>query len=236
MARSLNLYFHLSIRELERVVEDYQREFDEVLEDTFSDEELQKFESLIDSIAAIYVQPVSSEMSFEDFYPNPKEEGKQRAFFQGAKSSICIDNLPYFESNPFQVTYLTDLLWSFEEVLIDRGGVSELVFRKDFLEELKKYKGMDSLLKDPAPKVIEVKSSIPVTPIDFLMVDIYKELDRLKGVPIDTESLSEKAKKIYLVMKDERLDSSTLFVKSGLIPKDFDDSLERLKFWLKKIT
>ena len=236
MAQSLNLYFRLSVRDLERLVEDYQTEFDQALEDNFTDDELLKLEPMIDAIAAIYVQPLSNELSFDDFYADPAQEDKQRSFFNEVKSSICLENLPYLESNPFQVTYLTDLLWSFDEVLIDRGGVNELMFRKDYLEVLKKYKTMDSFISaPPMEKPIEVKSAVPVTPIDFLIVDIYKELDRLKDVIIDLEAMPEKARKIYLAMKGERSDSSTIFRKTGLIPKDFDDSLERLKFWLRKL-
>lgn len=235
MSRALNLYFRLSVKELERVIEDYQVEFDQALEDTFSDEELLKYEPMIDSIAALYVQPISNELSFDDFYADPAQEDKQRLFFESSRSSIVLENLPYFESNPIQVTYLTDLLWSFEEVLIDPGGVSNLMFRKDYLEDLKRYKPMDSLLTDKVEKVIETKTSIPVTPIDFLVLDVYKELDRLKGYAIAESDLGEKPRRIYEAMKNERLDSTSLFRKTGLIPKDFDDGLERLKFFLRKL-
>lgn len=235
MSKTINLYLRLSVKELERVIEDYQTEFDTVLEDTFSDEELLKYESMIDAIAAVHVQPISSELNFDDFYADSNQEEKQRLFFEGCRSSICLDNLPFLESNPIQVTYLTDLLWSFEEVLIDRGGVLDLMFRKDFLEELKRYKTMDSLLTDLPEKLVKTTSSVPVTPIDFLVVDVYKELDRLKGHSISLEELSEKPRKIYEAMKNERVDSSEIFKRSGLNPKDFDDGLERLKFFLKKL-
>ncbi|WPU66808.1 hypothetical protein [Peredibacter starrii] len=235
MSRALNLYFRLSVKELERVIEDYQVEFDQALEDTFSDDELLKYETMIDSIAALYVQPISNELSFDDFYAYPSQEEKQRLFFESCRSSLVLENLPYFESNPIQVTYLTDLLWSFEEVLIDPGGVSNLMFRKDYLEELKRYKTMDSLLTDKVEKVVETKSSVPVTPIDFLVLDVYKELDRLKGFTIPENDLGEKPRRIFEAMKNERLDSTSLFRKSGLIPKDFDDGLERLKFFLRKL-
>ncbi|WP_408095789.1 hypothetical protein ACJVC5_12155 [Peredibacter sp. HCB2-198] len=235
MSRALNLYFRLSVKELERVIEDYQAEFDQALEDTFSDDELLKYEPMIDAIAAIYVQPISNELSFDDFYGDPAQEEKQRLFFESCRSSIVLENLPYFESNPIQVTYLTDLLWSFEEVLIDPGGVSNLMFRKDYLEELKRYKPMDSLLADKPEKVIETKTSVPVSPIDFLVLDVYKELDRLRGFAVPVDDLGEKPRRIYEAMKNEKLDSTGLFKKSGLIPKDFDDGLERLKFFLRKL-
>jgi hypothetical protein len=36
-------------------------------------------------------------------------------------------------------------------------------------------------------------------------------------------------------MSAENLDSTALLRKTGLNPKEFDDTLERLKFFLKKI-
>lgn len=235
MSRSHYFFLKLSVPELERIVHDYQEEFNTLLEDTFSDDELQKHEKMIDSIAAVYIQPISEELTFDDFYPDPKTKEEQKSFFERCRSCLCVDNLPYFESNPFQVTYLKDLLWSFEEVLIDRGGVSELTFRKDYLEELKRYKTMESLIDD-LPEVVNVpKTSIPVTPIDFLVVDIYKELKRIGKELPDGEVLSEKARKIFEVMRKEELDSEAIFKKSGLNAKDFDDNLEKVKFWLKKL-
>lgn len=239
MSRSHYFYFKLSVRDLEALVSAYQVEFDALLEDCFSDEELGTFEKQIDAIAAVYVQPILSEMSFDDFYADDKNEEAQRSFFESAKSSICLENLPYFESNPFQVTYLKSLLSRFSEVLIDRGGVNELVFKDQYLQELSKYKDIDSLIPEYVAPKQEVKTSRPVDPIDFFIFDVYKEIDRLrsegKTADINLADQSEKLKKIFFVMSAETLDSSALLRKTGLNAKEFDDTLERLKFFLKKI-
>lgn len=236
MSRSHTYYTRLKVPELERIVQAHQDEFDQLLGDTFSEQELTTFEKMIDSIAAIYVQPIMSEITFDDFYATPSEEDKQRNFFESAKSSISLENIPYLESNPFQVTYLIDLLWTLDEVLIDRGGISELCFKKAYLDDLKKFKTIESLIPETQEKKIPViTTKAPVGPIDFLIQDIYKELTRLESIQIPHEELSEKARKIYEVMKVDRPDSDTIFKLSGLIPKDFDDNLEKLKFFLKKI-
>ena len=239
MSRSHYFYFKLSVKDLESLVSAYQAEFDLLLEDCFTDDELTIYEKMIDAIAAVYVQPILSEMSFDDFYADEKREDMQRTFFEVAKSSICLENLPYFESNPFQVTYLKALLSRFAEVLIDRGGVNELVFKEDYLSELSKYKDIDSLIPEIEMPKPEIKTSRPVDPIDFFIFDVYKEIDRLKSTgkisDIDLEGQSEKFKKILSVMSAEKLDSSALLRKTGLNAKEFDDTLERLKFWLKKI-
>ncbi len=239
MSRSHYFYFKLSVKDLEALVSAYQVEFDALLEDCFSDEELTQHEKMIDAIAAVYVQPILSEMSFDDFYADEKNEEAQRIFFESARSSICLENLPYFESNPFQVTYLQSLLSRFLEVLIDSGGVNELVFRDQYLLELSKYKDIDSLISEYVAPKQEVKTSRPVDPIDFFIFDVYKELDRLKAegkiADIRLDDQSEKLKKIFFVMSAEKLDSSALLRKTGLGAKEFDDTLERLKFYLKKI-
>lgn len=235
MSRSHYFYFKLSVKDLESIVAAYQIEFDTLLEDCFSDDELALYEKQVDAIAAVYVQPILSEMSFDDLYADEKNEQQQRSFFESARSSICLENLPYFESNPFQVTYLKALLSKFPEVLIDRGGVNELVFKDDYLKELSRYKDIDFLIPEYVPPKAEVKTSKPVDPIDFFVRDVYLEIERLRGHEINLEGQSEKLKKIFLVMSAEKLDSSALLRKTGLNAKEFDDTLERLKFWLKKI-
>ena len=224
----------MSLPELERVVADYQLEFEQLLNDTFSEGELLKYESLIDAIAAVHVQPVSQELEFEDFYADLTQFENQKAFFERVRSSVCFENLPYLEDNPFQVTYLTDLLWSFDEILIDRGGIHEIVFKKKFLADIMQLKNIDSLIVSNEKKINDIKTEIPVTPIDFMLVDVYRELNRLNGRNLDIHQLSEKARLIYQCATSVKLDSTELFKKSGLSPKDFDDNLERLKFWLKK--
>jgi hypothetical protein len=239
MSRSHYFYFSLTVPELEQVVEAYQAEFDALLEECFSENDLLAFEKMIDAIAAVYVQPILSELSFDDFYADPNCEEEQRSFFLSARSSICLEQLPYFESNPFQVTYLTDLLTYFSECLVDRGGVQELVFKKQYVEELSKFKDINLLIPKSKEVRPEVKTNKPIDPIDFLIFDVYKEIDRLKTSgkfdTLNVDEQSEKFKKIFLVMGSEKADASSLLRKTGLNAKDFDDTLERLKFWLRKL-
>jgi len=237
MSRSHSFYFKATVSELETLMEAHQTEFDHLLDDLFTEEELAFFEKQIDSIAAVYVQPILSELSFDDFYADAAKEEAQREFFESARSSICFENLPYFESNPFQVSYLKLLLNQVSEALIDQGGVSELVFKEDYLKLLSAHKDMDAFIPKETKKPIEVKTKRPVDPIDFLILDVYKEIDRLKnsGIKIDISEQGERTRKIIKVMSHEKLDASELLRKSGLGAKEFDDGLERVKFWLRKL-
>jgi hypothetical protein len=203
---------------------------------TFSDEELQILESKIDEIAAVFVGPILSELSFEDFYPHPPQEEAQKKFFVSCKSSLTFENVPYLETNPFQVTYLQSLLDKFDEVLIDRGGVNELVFKSEMQNLLSKLKSIDTMIGiRPAPEKKARPTLIPVDPIDFLILDVYREVERLQNVEVDLTDLPLGLKKVFFLMQKENLDSASLYIRSGLNAKDFDDGLERLKFFLRKV-
>lgn len=236
MTNAHYFYFRLSVQDLDKKVKAFQLDFDHLVNDTFSESELSSLENLLDAIGAVFVQPIFSEMTFDDFYPKLSEEQKQRDFFETARSSICLENIPAFESNPFQITYLIELLRDFDEVLIDTGSVNELMFKKDYVDNLKKYKNIFTLIADEPKKPLEVKTTRPVDPIDFLIQDVYKELKRLEPAEVAewVKELPEKTQKVYQAMREEILDASTLLKKSALNAKDFDDNLERLKFFLKK--
>jgi len=233
MSRNHYFYFQLNLDELEAIVETHQKSFDEVVGDLFSEEELIQFDSLLDSIAPISVQPMLEELRFEDFSTHPAKESEQRAFFESCQSSVCIENLPYFEEHPFQVSYLIHLLQRLPDFLVDMGGLTELQSKHDYLHELSRFKEMEALLQDFTPKPRVKKSSLPVDPIDFLVLDVYKELDRL-GERADVEGQSDKLRWLYFAMKAEKLDPTELLKKCGLSAKDFDDYLEKLKFHLRK--
>lgn len=236
MSNAHYFYFRLSVQDLDKKVKALQLDFDHLINDTFSDSELVTHEKLLDDIGAVFVQPIFSEMTFDDFYPNESEVQRQQEFFESCRSSICLENIPAFETNPFQITYLIELLRDFDEVLVDTGGVNELMFKKQYVDNLKKYKNIFSLLDDEPKKPIEVKTNKPVDPIDFLILDVYKELGRLDYLEMreSVKHLPEKAQKVFEAMGESGLDASALFKKSTLNAKDFGDNLERLKFFLKK--
>ena len=234
MLSSINVYSRLKVSDLDFLVESFKVSFDLQLQDLFSDEELNLMESKIDSMAAIYVQPILNELTFDDFYCDPILEERQRQFFSECQSTILFENIPYLETNPFQVTYLVELMEKVDEVIIDCGGVSNLLYKADFLKLVRGYKGVDSLISKIEIKPKLKQTTIPIHPIDFLIQDVYKEFDRLKNKELDQKDLSEKVQKIFLIMRNDKLDSEELVRKTGLGAKDFDDGLERLKFWLRK--
>jgi hypothetical protein len=235
MSKAIYFYSQLTVPELQTLVEAHLLEFDTFLEDTFTDEELGQFEAKLDTLAALYVQPVLHELSFDDFYPDPSLEEEQRSFFQSCRSSISIENLPDFETNPFQVTYLLMLASCFDEVLIDPGGVEELCFKQQFIDSINEYKSLHHLTAAPSQKKVQTAIPAALEPIDFLVLDVYKELERVTDIETTVLNMTEKEKIIFYIMKNERLGAGEILRKSCLIPKDFGDSLERLKFFLKKL-
>jgi uncharacterized protein YfkK (UPF0435 family) len=128
------------------------------------------------------------------------------------------------------------LLSRVDKFLIDTGGVESLMNKEQYLIELAPFKGLESLIKEEIkPKMSQGPSDIT----DFLALDVYKELTRLRAkdvldkIEIDL-SEREKLKKIYSVMRRQELSPMEVQKKSGLIPKDFVDCLESLKFFLKR--
>ncbi len=236
MSGSLTCFLPLELKTLESLLAAYQEDFDHYLAELFTEDELLAFEAKLDAIAAVSAQPMF-DVSFDDFYSDPETEEDQRAFFARCRSTLVIENLPFFESNPFQVTYLNDLFNKFDEILIDRGGISELMFRDGYLEILRSFKAIDTFTPKPkAPPAMSsmAKSLQPVDPIDFLVRDVYRELDRLGArVPVADE-LSPKVRKILEAVLGERTSPDELLRRAGLNAKDLDDGLESLKFWLRR--
>ena len=229
MSKTLLIYSPLSVMDMALKVEGHQEEFDILLGDSFSDEELEFHEAMLESIASIEVQPLIEELTFEDLVASSEQEDRQRAFFASCRSCICLENVPYLESNPFQVTYLIDLLWTLDEVLIDPGGMGELVFKKAYLQDLKQFSTMESLLPKVKPVV-----KVVLGPIEQLVQDVYQELDRLQMVEPKTMHVPEKLAVLFAGVCAGRHDAASLLRLSGLNPKDFGDRLEGLKFFLKK--
>ena len=235
MAFSLYLYTVENPDMLAQVMERHQKSFQILLEDSFSDAELDQHRILIDELAGVWPQNIIEELTFDDLPASPSDEKAQREFFNKCQGVICLENTPFLENNPFQVTYLIELLKNFSQVLIDRGD--ELIFQMPWLRELSALKGMESLFtadvyhEKPAPLVREM------TPVDRIVGEIYTEIKRLRAqdrLP-DPAEMAEKRQRIYQAVIAEECNADQLLSRCGLIPKDFGDGLEGLKFFLKKI-
>jgi uncharacterized protein YfkK (UPF0435 family) len=234
MPRTHYFFSKLSENELELVHFHHRKEFDALLEDTFSESELKGLEKMLESMAPVFVEERHQDLSFDDYYSDRPDE--DREFFEATQSNLIFENMPFFENNPLQVTYLRMLLSRVDKFLIDTGGVESLMNKEQYLIELAPFKGLESLIKEEIkPKMSQGPSDIT----DFLALDVYKELTRLRAkdvldkIEIDL-SEREKLKKIYSVMRRQELSPMEVQKKSGLIPKDFVDCLESLKFFLKR--
>ncbi len=238
MSKTLTFYFPLKVSELDALVAAFQKEFDEMINDNFAEDEMELVEKKLDALAAVYVGPILSELSFDDF----EADESLREFFNFCRSSLLLENVPYLESNPFQVTWLQMFLGRMSHFLADKGNLSALLAKEIFLSELGKLKNMDGLIKVDKPKVAPLQHGLkaPILPIDFLIIDVYKELERIREsgmilVVLEQVADREKVRRLFVIMKEGKLDAHSLLSLSGLIPKDFDDNLEKLKFILKKI-
>jgi hypothetical protein len=227
-------YLPLGLSRLSAIIEIHQQEFEILLEETFPAGMTPQEENLLDSIAAVYAQPLLPELSFEDFEADPGREGEQREFFSLCQSTLVLENMPFLETNFFQVTYLKMLLARFSEVLIDRGGVQLLQFKQSYLDDLARYRALEKKnLHRPV-------KNMAMGPMDQLFQDVRDEISRIKTnnlwsrTQTEVTDQSSKIQHIFHALNEET-DPALVFQKAGLNPKDFGDGLERLKFILKKI-
>jgi hypothetical protein len=230
MARHLMIYTTLTEMELALKLEAHQEEFEVLLGDTFSEDELEGMERQLETLASIEAQPLLDAVSFSDLTAKSGEEELQERFFTRCRSCLCLENLPYLETHPLQVTYLIDLMWMFDEALVETPGGESVLFKQDFLQELKPLSNVESLLrKTPLPP----RPSAPVeSPVDFVLRDIHREVARLAGAIVE---VPDRFAVLWPLVQDTSLDTHTLLQRSGLHPKDFGDRLESLKFFLKKL-
>lgn len=235
MARTWYIYSSLSERELTETIALHQVAFDEYIGDTFSDAELDQFAPQLDELASVTVGPVLEELSFEDLNYDPAGPATQRHFFETCRSSVCFEEVPFLESNPFQVSYLRELLSRIPEALVDAG--EELLMKEAWLKELAALRGVEGLIKQTlTPAVVRASVAVP-THIDRMVREIYHELRRLRELgklPVLQDLAPRRAQLLEAMLSNEG-SADEVLRRSGLNPKDFGDGLEGLKFFLKKI-
>lgn len=231
MGREIYLYSAHPPLELEVLVDEHKKAFETELGDLFSDEDLVRFERHLDELATLDVQPRLEALSLDDFAIDEAARASLAQFFEECRSVVCLENVPFLENNPFQVSYLRGLFRRVGPLLVDLGGLVELMTSEEFLASIARLRSVDDLV--PAIEVVAKPRAPEPTLADLLLVDVYRELDRLEGqVPL--AAMSERQQKIFAHLRAGRPSAVELLKLSGLNPKDFGDGLESLKFFLKR--
>lgn len=231
MARALYLYSPTAPLDLELRVEEFKERFQTQLGDLFADDELSRHERLLDDLATLDVQPRLSELTLDDFASAEAARAELEPFFDRCQSVICLENLPFLENNPFQVSYLQGLLAHVGPVLVDQGGLTELTDSDEFLRAIARLRTMEELVV-AVPSAAASRVAEP-TLADLMLSDVYRELDRLEG-QVALASMSERQQQIFGHLRSARPTATELLKLSRLNPKDFGDALEGLKFFLKR--
>lgn len=231
MGREIYLYSAHPPLELEVLVDEYKKAFETELGDLFSDEDLVRFERQLDELATLDVQPRLESLSLDDFAIDESARASLAQFFEECRAVICLENVPFLENNPFQVSYLRGLLRHVGPLLVDLGGLVELMTSEEFLSSIARLRSVDALV--PAVDVVTKPRATEPTLADLLLVDVYRELDRLEG-QVTMAAMSERQQRIFVLLRTGRPSAVELLKLSGLNPKDFGDGLESLKFFLKR--
>jgi hypothetical protein len=246
MAFTYYFYSSHSVDGLKVVLEKTETAFDELLQSYEDQPYIKENEKLISLIANVIPGPILAELSFDDFSVEEGRTDEMQTYFSKAKSCLVLENVPYLQTNPFQVSWLTLLLNFIGPCMIDTGSITPVKNCDDLKIILKKSKSLEQVL-DIAIKPNVVKSApqnfIPVEPLDFIVRDVFREFQRLQNenrlevIERSIES-NEKMKKLFWALKNNFSDGPTsaenLCRKSNLNPKDFGDFLERLKFLMKR--
>lgn len=240
MSKSLYIHTPYNIPFLEELFQVHQKQFEEWLNDSFTDEELDFFQEKIDTIAHVLIDLKVDSIGFEDYESISGDRELKNDLFNRLNTTISLNDMPFLESNPFQVSYLFLLVNKLENILIDPGSLNDLLSKDEYLKKLDTFKKAEDLLINFSPTVQAPKKthSRVFDPIDYLITEIYNELKRLEvagKLPIIATDLPEKAQKLLAVMQTDYFNASDLLRLTSLHPKDFDDHLEKLKFYLRKV-
>lgn len=242
MARSLYIYSPLDPRILGELVAAHVESFEDELDEIFSEAELETLAPKLDELASFVPGPIPGEISFDDF-DTDLEDSTKRELFGRCRSSLTLENLPYLESHPYQVSSLRRLLQRFPEALVDDEGLGTLYEKNEYLSRIAGLKGLSVIEAVSLPRHTpeQGKSFVPVDPIDFLVRDTYQEMERiLKGRLLESALIKLKderqiLKDLFFLIRESRPSPEELFRRSGLGAKDFDDDLEKLKLFLRKV-
>jgi hypothetical protein len=246
MAFTYYFYSNHSVDGLKTVLEKTESAFEELLISFEDQPYVKENEKLISLLANVIPGPILADLTFEDFAVEEGRIKEMQNIFSNSKSCLVLENVPYLQTNPFQVSWLNILLDHIGSCMIDTGSITPVKNKEDFVEFLKKSRSLDQVLNIIyQPQIIKSTKSnfIPVEPLDFIVRDVFKEFERLQNEKLldkiekSIES-NEKMKKLFLVIKnnfsDGPVSAQLLCHKSHLNPKDFGDFLESLKFLMKR--
>lgn len=234
MTGPIYLYSTLHEDALQALIAQQGKDFDILLGDLFSDDELERYEKWLDHLALLDANAILSELTVDDLNIAPEQTQAQVDFFQKCKSTVSIENLGFIETNPFQVSYLLAFLERMDECLVDLGGMEDLVFKTQWQGDLRRLRQMETLVRIERPLPV-IPLAATITQVDRIVHEIYRELERLGVETIDTSEMAEKRTRIITPMLQGQYSSNELLTLSGLNPKDFGDGLEGLKFYLKRL-
>lgn len=239
MAQALYLYVPLDVRLVEEIIDSHSRSFEEELKDLFSEDELESFHEKLETMALYSVNLKPQEITFDDFETDLSDPAK-RALFDSSRALVVLDNIPFLESNAFQVSTLRSFLDRLPEVLVDETGLGRLLSKKEYLEKIAHLRGIDTYIQtQKPPQRQESSSSVPVEPIDFLVRDTYQQMERIVSEKLLEKTLialrteKDSVKDLFFLVRESRPEPTELFRRSGLKSKAFGDDLERLMIFLR---
>lgn len=236
--KNIYIFTEFSYAHAIEYLENISFEFDLLVQDPSLGQYFQKNEKKLDELASVIVSPKLPEIEFDCFEFEEKNRVQYETLFNKTKTTFAIENLPYLEVNPFQVSWLKLFFKNLGECLIDVGGMELLEDRLTFLERLENYKDL-SLFKEE--HLHFDRKPLPVrfekTPLDFVIDKLNLEIIRLKNSNLEKEFAQtlthESLRNLYNVYLTNSGINSLWPLRNKMDPKKFGDLTEKLYFLVK---
>jgi hypothetical protein len=243
MSFTITLYTHHSLKVLRELHVFNSGWLDEHLDDIEQrlkgDERLGQLDRLCDELCAVELHSVIEGLSLEDFEYDHELQDEYAQFFKEVQGCVSFVGLTDPSLNPLLTSYMEHWLMSVKDGLIDLGGLNEVIRKSIYLEQLKSLPSTNKWLEAlPKPKEKNRPLKVHDNPIQFLIDDIVRLMDQSSEQALLTfeDDINQQAKLLTLwgPLKNKVFDARDLLSASGLHPKDFGDSLERLRLLMRR--
>lgn len=243
MSFAITLYTHHSLkvlRELHKLNSSWLDEhIDEIELRLKDDQRLTQLDRFCDELCAVELHSVIEGLSLEDFEYAPEFQLEFSEFFKEVQGCVSFIGLTDPSLNPLLASFMEHWLSGVKDGLIDLGGLNEVMKKSIYLEQLKSLPSTRKWLES-LPKTKEKLRSIKIhdNPIQQIIDDIILLLQQSKEPALLSfeADINQQAKLLALwgPIKNKVYDARDLLSASGMQPKDFGDSLERLRLLMKR--
>lgn len=225
-----------TIKSYQKMLEEIERFnilFDDFIQNPIYEEYVIKNEKKLDEMGHVTISPKMDELEF-GYYVNADQINHLKSQFGLMKTTIVIENLPYLENNPFQVSWLKLFVNELDQCLVDLGGMEYLESKSDFLNRISCYRDLETFAVVAPKKQMRPEIIIPYekTPLDFIIDKLKLEITKTNTNAFLETLENNEMKKLFHIYLTENKINALYPIKNKMDPKKFGDQTESLYFKL----